>query len=610
MAIRTTGASGRWSAASTWSGGVVPQNGDSAVIASGHVVQFDTDHGASGISLVGLTITGTLECYGVTGTYQLQMAGANTQNIGGAGTFRAGSTATALPSNVQFNILLGAASQIVLSGGLNVIFNATDPTHKYTTLISNEVLGATAMSVTDDLTGAGDSIYWKSGNYLHICDVDKARDYQGVGDDQRTITAVRNSPSNEVVISSGGLDSANIAGAYIVVVNRNIEIRQSPAGTTTYVFNSSNAATKAYINCAIRNLTSTVNGYAFYICTTHSGIEFAGVCDGFYGLEINCSSTDARSRFKISGIVCGATITLNGGLGLDCEGAKIFGANYITSGVAGLDFDVNSIGAGSALGINASGGIVYGTLFGNQYAFSNCRNVISAGAVTSNSYGIYGDYIELRYPTVWSLNTRDFYGSTSSVTYSRGIGYGAALLSSTIYSGYQLDSMPDCYGVVNYDYVPAEETPPSRGYIQGWQPGGKIETVTSGWTGTPPVSLTIAYKLTFESANRHVWLRIPLCLIQDQYNIIDVYMQKDSTSMSATPRAAIVDDTDLFNANENWDEEITSAVMTDDTNWQTIRLSYKPVGLVPRCSLQVVGRDASAILYFFYNVQYKRTLTS
>lgn len=59
MATRTADTSGLWSATGTWSGGVVPVNGDDVVINAGVAVQIDdgVDHATDAIVLTGITIT-------------------------------------------------------------------------------------------------------------------------------------------------------------------------------------------------------------------------------------------------------------------------------------------------------------------------------------------------------------------------------------------------------------------------------------------------------------------------------------------------------------------------------------------------------------------------
>jgi len=100
MAVKTSTTSGNWSAGATWVGGVIPVDGDSFVIASGHTVTFDVDQSGMATGMIAGTVTGTLALTTTPGTYYLKMDGVSGHNLTVAGTLDWGTRAAPIANNV------------------------------------------------------------------------------------------------------------------------------------------------------------------------------------------------------------------------------------------------------------------------------------------------------------------------------------------------------------------------------------------------------------------------------------------------------------------------------------------------------------------------------
>ena len=265
MAIKTSTTTGAWDTGATWVGGAKPANGDSVVIATGHVVTFDADLSGDGIDLAGLTITGTLTADTTAGDYTLLCSA----DIVGAGTFNIGSSGADYPATCTFLIDFDStASSIDGTAGLTCNFYCVNPTNPVIELTGVEAIAQTELGVTTDVTGDT----WAVGDAVRIDNVDSA-----VNSEARTIAA--GGISSDHLDITAGLTAEKIAGSKVILITRNIKI----TGSTGYVVD---ALHDSNLGCEISGCTYGLN-YSY--SNTISG-SISGCDQGLYSSYSNTIS--------------------------------------------------------------------------------------------------------------------------------------------------------------------------------------------------------------------------------------------------------------------------------------------------------------------------------
>jgi hypothetical protein len=597
VAAKTSVQSGNWSDAATW-GGSVPADGDTVAISAGHTVIFDVDLSAWTTGVAGLTTTGSsgtpgrLECATANGTYVLPIK-TGTQIVGTSaankGQLCAGSAGTPLPNGAKFTIkLLGTSS----SGGsinrqyLDVQLYCTQPIYKWVKLSQTENAGTTILHVDTDVTGD----IWAAGDIVALCNINKGCDYQ------RTTIAAGGIAATTITVTNA-LDSQNLAGSYLVRITRNIEITLE--GTQVAITGSYGAASNSVWQCCIRQTSATVQGTALQYGTgdTVSGV-INGVSDGVNAcvnaVVSGCVVGVSRACTNTSGLISNLLFS---GLAAGCSG-------YILYGVSGGEF--SGVGVGSLYGIIYTTGLrLSGTLLGNNLALVQSR-VEATGSILGNTFAMgslvgYGGAgcVVLRQGCVVGGSAAD--ANTQDVSPSSGkvLGYGAGLRSSIQVANYlQTASFPDTM-VCLYDVADAAGNP-QPGRMKWWNCGGygASEDWAQGTHGDPPVPLSYVHKHTFEASGYGNLIDVPIWGEKDVPLTVKVYIRKQQNGMTAIPTAKLIDpNRPLGHASE----ALATATMADDTNWQTLTLSYTPAH-DRQLVLRVAAKNGSGTMYWNFDV--------
>lgn len=225
MATRTSVQSGLWSDPTTWDTGV-PVDGDSFVIAAGHLVTFDADQGAMTTGMAAGTIGSgaTLKASETPGVYHLKMAA----TLYGPGTLSAGtSKAVPYPSNCTFTYTYTGSGTAFSSSPLVVVaLYCYEPTVRYAFLTSQTNNGSAVLNVDTDLRGIwadGQDVYLSTPYITSVTTRLRTIGVGGVAEASITVTAT--------------LDANMPTGTIVVLVNRNVRVLATNSAAYVCVHN-------------------------------------------------------------------------------------------------------------------------------------------------------------------------------------------------------------------------------------------------------------------------------------------------------------------------------------------------------------------------------------
>lgn len=523
MAAITSAKSGLWSATDTWVGGVLPANGDTATIALGHTVTFDSDLSgfADGVTVVA---TGHLNCTDAAGTYQLKIKAGTT--ISGAGTLTWGSTVFA----AKHTLTGGANWYVQGSGGLTMNVIGAEPAIKYALLTGAESAGATRLEIDTDLTGD----IWAVGDTIRINNVNK-----GLNSEERVIAAIAPTYIDITV----GLTGAKIAGTVIALMTRNtkiISVGTSQATVQNFASGKLTISGGQQIGSAYRYLASCTGAVI-------NGGSSSGNTSSMQDCTtpvINGGTISGNSSYGTSNV---PGIIVNGGLIVGVSSA-IFNSSLpiINGGI--ISGNNNGINTCTAPVVNG------GTISGNTHAFTNSAlPIVSGGTITGNSVGFNICHGSIITDATFDRNTYDIY---QSQFFAHDTQFGLTT-ENFLYTNLS-------------EYVYSESINHNRvaGALRAWTAGGITTTVA-----TPlPTGFTRAYQMALASTTVRAHWRKQVLVPAGKTVSITTHLRKDA-SMMYLPRVWIfLDGDEPFTTPADILHEF---VMTDSTNtWESDTWSY------------------------------------
>jgi hypothetical protein len=577
VATRSSVQAGPWSAPATWD--VAPVDGDTVLVK--HAVTLDSDlSGAAtgytitiwkgGVLTADPTISGGIKCNG-------NISG-STSGSGATGRFNVGSAGTPFPQANSFVINLNGNRYIDLTN-LVCNFYAAEPVSRYVLLSGAESAGATVLEVGTDVSA---DPTWFVGARVRVDNINK-----NVDSEARTIAAIA---AGAITIDSG-LTAAKIAGSYIHLIQRNVRV----TGSTTYAFQN---GTGSVLRCELSGNSNGVNaGSGHTISGTVSG-NSNGVYQGS-GHTIsgtvsgNSYGVNAGSGHTISGTVSGNSYGVYAGSGHTISGTVsgnsngvIYGSGHTISGTVSGNTNGVQYGSGHTISGTVSGntnGVQYGsghtisgTVSGNTNGVIYGSGHTISGTLSGNSNGVYQGSGLIAATAVFNTNTNDI----SLVEGGVWVGYGCALNSGIQVAGYATPDSTMRNRVAIFDIGGV------AGAYKAWMYGGRVVSDAATLPPGNPVSYT--FKHIFEIAAGLLYTDVPVMLAAGA-NSFTIYLLKDANGMALTPRA------ELFTAGSDpltGAAALASAIMADNTAWQTLTLSYTSPREQPAI-IRLSGRNAS-----------------
>ncbi len=619
MASWTSTQTGDWSRASNYSnspwydGGTqsgwatIPQDGDTITIANGHVVTYDHDNSAdAGYSTITIGTSAAspsaeLKCKTSGGPYVLKMDGSH--HITGYGKLSAGTTSTPLPQTTSWRILLGSASTIVCTN-LDVDLNCSPPTNAYVTTTQQYTSGTTTLAVTPDVSG--DTAHWFNGAYIGICNINQGQDYQGPGgSNERTLAGVG---SGTITLSTGGLDSTNVVGTYVILVSRNVQI-EFTGSQTAINYESSTTKSGGRFGCAVvRTSATSANGNMSLYGTGHilNGV-YCGLNNFYYGnghmisgIQLNvANATRSMLSIDMSGLVFAATYGIYSSSGL-VRGTVAGCANGLVYS-SGIELSGDVIGCTN--GVRSSANIlISGTVTKCNIGLFCVTYAIVTGHITSSTLGaIYCTNVTLYPNSDLSSNQKDVYNTAGS-GHSYVIGHAARLQSTTQVASYTRSdlSLYADYTGGTFLYDVDGGSGPQIGQVKCWMPGGRIYSITApdGYPGTH----SFVHQVDAEDTLAPAYIDFPLDVIAGKRIAIRWYILCETTeTFNTLPRMRIIDPNYTF-------DDPSSIVAYDNAtqydDWVTRVFSYTPTqsrSLILR--FYCIGSSTSAINHCYWNYE-------
>lgn len=473
MAARTMNASGDFNDGTKWVGGVAPVNGDSFTINLGVDCTMNEDQSAFATGMLASTCNGTLRFSNSSGGY-LKMAGNLT--LGAAASLLInGGVVTAFPAALTAVIQFTGAFGVVSTTTTVVDIRCQDtPTHKYGNLSGAESIGATVLEVNFDPTSAGNSAYWAVGAIIRIDDINQA-----VESEERVIQSV----SSSSITITAGLTAAKSAGAYIILVSRNVKIIGAGAVGTGL-----STITNGFIAAEVRGFSVGIN--AATTCTINGTIS--GCATGVQ--SVAASTVNANFTGCTNGVNASTNVILTG---LISGITRVFSVSSVS-----ICCVVSGIISGCSEGMSGNSDMLLtGSIRNCNFAIMGALNLKTNGAILENNN------FDLRFVRSGRL-------------------FNTQLNSSTEFLGYNSDTNRKVS-----DYIESIDHDGIVGNYKAWVLGGLVTTSTATVFDLRPRS----YQHAPESTTYPVFMKREVLVPAGETLSVTCYARKTVT-MSYLPR--------------------------------------------------------------------------
>lgn len=227
MASITSNATGLWSAAGTWVGGVAPVLGDKVTIAAGHVVTVDGTYSCGDDTSTGCTILGTLKA-SRTVSSQITFRGQCLVSTGG--TLDYGTQADPIPSSVTAVIVVNdSAAMANNKWGISCSTSSSIAGFRMRGAAKTDWSTISAATSTDTTFTVADATGWAVGDKLAFGWTSSNNVFTGQA--YRAITGISGGPINASVTVGANLGVASQAGRKVINITRNVRVIGSAGNT-------------------------------------------------------------------------------------------------------------------------------------------------------------------------------------------------------------------------------------------------------------------------------------------------------------------------------------------------------------------------------------------
>jgi hypothetical protein len=379
------------------------------------------------------------------------------------------------------------------------------------------------LSVLEDVSA--DS--WTAGDSVVLVDCNDS-----VGYDQQRLTIAAGGIASGALTLSAGTDSAQLPGARVYLMSRNVAIRSSCVTSANIV----NAAVNGYFGCEIRSTAGTGT-------TVYGNGLYGGVGNTVSGTVSGCTNVlSSGTGNSVTGIVCGCS--------------TVFGStsngNVITGTISGCS---------AVFGNTSTGNVITGIVSGCNYVSSGSSGN-AVGCTISGCYaGLLGGSAFL-VGAVFFGNAYDLYNCVTT---------GTATLGSVVQNGFYKHASLKMAEVRWAALV--ENLGGVAGAIGCWTQGGyaKSAAYASGTHGTPPVATTLVHEQTFEDSDRVCYVELPIRAPAGSPVTVTVYGKLTTTS-GWTTRPSV----GIYDPAQPWQSDTLNASdpIANDTDWHTLTATY------------------------------------